>query len=112
MTGSTTITRESQTAGDEPVLTIGGEPQPGAAGTYPVHNPARPAETVGHAPAADRAQLDAAVSAARRAAPEWRALGVAERVAAVSVAAAAAAEQLAVRDGARLYTREHGKVLS
>ena len=23
-------------------LTIGGEPQPGAAGSYPVHNPARP----------------------------------------------------------------------
>jgi hypothetical protein len=36
-------------------LTIGGEPQPGAAGTYPVHNPARPAEIVGEAPAADRA---------------------------------------------------------
>jgi hypothetical protein len=40
-------------------LTIGGEPQAGAAGSYPVHNPARPAEIVGLAPAADRAQLDA-----------------------------------------------------
>ena len=79
-------------------LTIGGEAQPGAAGSYPVHNPARPAEIVGHAPAADRAQLDAAVSAARRAAPGWRALDV--------------AEQLTERDGAQLYTREHGKVLS
>jgi acyl-CoA reductase-like NAD-dependent aldehyde dehydrogenase len=38
-------------------LTIGGEPQAGAAGSYPVHNPARPAEIVGLAPAADRAQL-------------------------------------------------------
>lgn len=94
------------------VLTIGGEPQPGAAGTYPVHNPARPAEIVGHAPAAGRAQLDAAVSAARQTAPGWRALAVAERVAAVTAAANAAAEQLAGRDGARLYTREHGKVLS
>jgi acyl-CoA reductase-like NAD-dependent aldehyde dehydrogenase len=112
MTGSTTITRQSQTAGDEPVLTIGGEPQQGAAGTYPVHNPARPAEIVGHAPATDRAQLDAAVAAAKHAAPDWRALGVAERVAALSVAAATAAERLAARDGARLYTREHGKVLS
>ncbi|MGH3561416.1 MAG: aldehyde dehydrogenase family protein, partial [Mycobacterium sp.] len=56
------------------MLTIGPEQQPGAAGTYPVHNPARPAEIVGHAPAADYAQLDAAVQAARRAAPEWRAL--------------------------------------
>ncbi len=111
MTGSTTITRETQAAGDEAVMTIGGKPQPGAAGTYPVHNPARPAEIVGHAPAADRAQLDAAVLAARRAAPGWRALGVAERVAAFAAAATTAAEQLAVRDGARLYTREHGKVL-
>ena len=64
-------------------LTIGGEPQPGAAGSYPVHNPARPAEVVGHAPAADRAQLDAAVTRAR-AAPGWRALDVAERVAEVA----------------------------
>ena len=63
------------------VLTIGGEAQPGAAGSYPVHNPARPAEIVGHAPAADRAQLDVAVSAARNAATGWRALDVAERVA-------------------------------
>jgi acyl-CoA reductase-like NAD-dependent aldehyde dehydrogenase len=112
MTGSTTMTRETQSAGDQAVLTIGGQPQPGAAGTYPVHNPARPAEIVSHAPAADSAQLDAAVSAARRAAPGWRALGVAERVAAFAAAATTAAEQLAARDGARLYTREHGKVLS
>ena len=44
-------------------LTIGGEQEPGA-GSYPVHNPARPAEIVGHAPAADAGQLDAAVAAA------------------------------------------------
>ncbi|HET9889950.1 MAG TPA: aldehyde dehydrogenase, partial [Mycobacterium sp.] len=74
MTGSTTTTRESQAAADEALLTIGGHRQPGAAGNYPIHNPARPAEIVGHAPAADSAQLDAAVSAARRAAPGWRAL--------------------------------------
>ncbi|MGH3594943.1 MAG: aldehyde dehydrogenase family protein, partial [Mycobacterium sp.] len=94
------------------VLTIGGEPQPGAAASYPVHNPARPAEVVGQAPAADRDQLDAAVTAARRAAAGWRALDVAERVAAVAAAAGSAAEQLAVSDGALLYTREHGKVLA
>ncbi len=98
--------------GTDSVLTIGGEPQPGAAGTYPVHNPARPAEIVGYAPAANRAQLDAAVAAARRAAPEWRALSVGDRVTAVAAAATAAAQQLAGRDGARLYTREHGKVLA
>jgi acyl-CoA reductase-like NAD-dependent aldehyde dehydrogenase len=93
-------------------LTIGGEPQAGAAGSYPVHNPARPAEIVGEAPAADRAQLDAAVAAARRAAPGWRALDVAERVAKVAAAAATAGEQLTATDGARLFTSEHGKVLS
>jgi acyl-CoA reductase-like NAD-dependent aldehyde dehydrogenase len=93
------------------MLTIDGEAQPGAT-TYPVHNPARPAEIVGHAPGADGDQLDAAVRAARRAAPGWRAVDVAERVAAVAAAAAQAAEQLAAQEGARLYTREHGKVLS
>ncbi|MCV7100010.1 aldehyde dehydrogenase family protein, partial [Mycobacterium palustre] len=36
----------------------------------------------------------------------------AERVCAVAAAATAAGERLAAHDGARLYTREHGKVLS
>src|SRR5579875_1557713 len=94
------------------VLTIGGRQQKGGAGTYPVHNPARPTETVGHAPAADHAQLDAAVQAARQAAPEWRAREVSDRIAAVIAAATTASEQLTGRDIARLYTREHGKVLS
>lgn len=93
-------------------LTIGGEPQSGAAASYPVHNPARPAEIVGYAPTADLDQLDAAVQAARRAAAGWRALDIAERVAAVVAAATTAAGQLAGSDVARLYTREHGKVLA
>ena len=105
-------TTASEALSTDSVLTIGGASQPGAAGSYAVHNPARPSEIVGHAPAADSAQLDAAVSAARRAAPGWRALTVAERVAAIAAAAATAAEQLGANDGARLYTREHGKVLS
>ncbi|GAC1638093.1 MAG: aldehyde dehydrogenase family protein [Mycobacterium sp.] len=77
-----------------------------------MHNPARPHEIVGEAPAADLAQLDAAVVAARKAAPEWRSLDVGERVAKVMAAATAAGELLKERDGARLYTSEHGKVLS
>jgi acyl-CoA reductase-like NAD-dependent aldehyde dehydrogenase len=93
-------------------LTIGGEQHPGGAGAYPVHNPARPAEVVGHAPAADAGQLDAAVGAARRAVAGWRALAVGERAAAVESAATAAAGHLAGRDAGRLYTREHGKVLT
>ena len=94
------------------MLTIDGEQQPGGAGTYPVHNPARPAEIVGDAPAADIGQLDAAVAAARRAAAGWREHGAAERAAAIAAAATTAAEHLAACDGAALYTREHGKVLS
>jgi acyl-CoA reductase-like NAD-dependent aldehyde dehydrogenase len=93
-------------------LTIGGEPQAGGAASYPVHNPARPTEVVGYAPAADLDQLDAAVQAARRAAAGWRALDVAERVAAVASAATTAGAELADSNGAQLYTREHGKVLA
>jgi acyl-CoA reductase-like NAD-dependent aldehyde dehydrogenase len=110
MTAISATTQPTQPT--QPTLMIGGEPQPGAAASYPVHNPARPAEVVGQAPAAGRDQLDAAVQAARRAAPGWRALGVAERVAAVAAAATTAAQQLTGSDGARLYTREHGKVLA
>jgi acyl-CoA reductase-like NAD-dependent aldehyde dehydrogenase len=107
MTGASAKTSSTT----QTVLTIGGEPQPGAAGTYPVHNPARPAEIVGHAPAAALDQVDAAVRAARQAAAGWRALDVAERSAAIAAAASTAAQQLGT-DGAALYTREHGKVLS
>ncbi|MBV9641676.1 MAG: aldehyde dehydrogenase family protein [Mycobacteriaceae bacterium] len=104
------VAQASSTA--EAVLTIGGTPQRGAAGSYPIHNPARPAEVVGQAPAADAGQLDSAVREARRAAVEWGALDVAGRTAAVVAAATTAAEELLARDSARLYTREHGKVLS
>lgn len=103
------MTASASTA--QPVLTINGRQQQ-ATESYPVHNPARPTEIVGHAPAADADQLDAAVQAARVAAPEWRALDVADRVAAIAAAASTAAEQLAGQGGAQLYTREHGKVLS
>ena len=108
-TTSPLSTAQAMTLG---TLTIGGEQQPGGAGTYAVHNPARPAEIVGHAPAADTGQLNAAVAAARRALAGWRGLSVDERVGAVESAATTAAEQMAGRDAARLYTREHGKVLS
>ncbi len=56
-------------------------------------NPARPAEIVGEAPAADRAQLDAVVTAARNAAAGWRALDVGERA-----------------DGIRAFTQARGYV--
>lgn len=93
-------------------LTIGGEAHEGGGGTYPIRNPARPAEIVGEAPAADRDQLEAAVAAARKAAPAWRAVEVSERVAMVAAAATDACEHLKANGGAWLYTSEHGKVLS
>ncbi|HVT22223.1 MAG TPA: aldehyde dehydrogenase family protein [Mycobacteriales bacterium] len=93
-------------------LVIDGVRLDGAAGWYDVHNPARPAEVVGHGPAADTAQLDLAVAAARRAAPQWASLTVAERLALVVAATEAAAASAADADLATTYTREHGKVRS
>lgn len=94
------------------LLTIGARRVAGAAGTYAVTNPARPAEGVLEAPVASLDQLDEAIAAARRAQPAWAALGFEARLAAVTRAAEAAAAVAAERDLARLLTREHGKVLS
>lgn len=93
-------------------LVIDGKPHDGGAGTYDVFNPARPAELVGHAPAADGEQLDAAVAAARRAFGEWSALSVQERYDALVAAANAATADATAVDLATMYTREHGKVRS
>jgi acyl-CoA reductase-like NAD-dependent aldehyde dehydrogenase len=93
-------------------LLIDGKPYAGGAGTYDVFNPARPAELVGHAPAADLDQLDAAVAAARRAFGEWSSMSVQQRHDALVVAADAATAQAAAADLATMYTREHGKVRS
>src|SRR2546423_7793907 len=79
---------------------------------YAVHNPARPAEVVGHAPVASDEQLDAAVLAAQRAAAGWARLDVAERVANIAAAGQAVATALAGLDLGTSYTREHGKVRS
>jgi acyl-CoA reductase-like NAD-dependent aldehyde dehydrogenase len=93
-------------------LTIDGQQVDGEAGSYDVHNPARPLEVVGQAPAADTAQLDLAVAAARRAAPAWAAMTVADRLAMLVAATEAAATHAAETDLATTYTREHGKVRS
>jgi acyl-CoA reductase-like NAD-dependent aldehyde dehydrogenase len=93
------------------MLTIGGRREHGAAGSYAVHNPARPAEVVLKAPSASLAQLDDAVAAARRAQPAWAALPFEQRVAAVAHAAEAAAAAAVERDLPRLLSREHGKVM-
>lgn len=90
-------------------LVLDGEVVAGGAGSYPVTNPVRPTEVVLEAPAADAAQLDRAVAAARREAAGWAARPLDERVAMVTDAAARAAA--AGAGLAELLTREHGKIL-
>ena len=69
----------------DPVTTdlfINGETRPAVGGaTYGIVNPARPSETVGHAAAAGRADVDAAINAAHDAFAGWSALSMAERAA-------------------------------
>ncbi len=90
-------------------LLIDGAVVAGGGGTYPVTNPARPAEVVLHAPSTSPAQLDLAVDAARRSQPAWAALGAGERAASVIAAAEAGVAAVEAQDLARLLTREHGK---
>jgi acyl-CoA reductase-like NAD-dependent aldehyde dehydrogenase len=90
-------------------LVINGRLEAGGDGTYPVTNPARPAEVVFDAPATTPEQLDRAVAAARRAQPAWAALGHDARAAQVIAAAEAAVAAVEAHDLARLLTREHGK---
>ncbi|HEY6132238.1 MAG TPA: aldehyde dehydrogenase family protein, partial [Halioglobus sp.] len=90
------------------MLTIGGRRENGAAGSYAVHNPARPAEVVLEAPAASLAQLNEAVAAARRAQPAWAALPFEQRLVAVTRAAENAAVAAVQRDLPRVLSREHG----
>jgi acyl-CoA reductase-like NAD-dependent aldehyde dehydrogenase len=91
-------------------LVIDGAVVPGASGTYPVTNPARPTEVVFDAPAASAGQLDQAVAAARRSFPGWAARSPEDRAAAVIAAAEAGVAAVERDDLARLLTREHGKV--
>lgn len=91
-------------------LVIDGAVVPGHAGTYPVTNPAHPAQVVFDAPVTSPAQLDRAVEAARRSAPAWAATSAADRAAAVIAAAEAGVAAVERDDLARLLTLEHGKV--
>ncbi len=90
-------------------LLIDGEVVAGGAGTYPVTNPARPAEVVLLAPSSSPEQLDRAVAAARRAQRAWAAREPEDRAALVTAAAEAAVGAVEARDLARLLSREHGK---
>src|SRR5580658_10400814 len=90
-------------------LLIDGGVEVGGSGTYPVTNPARPAEVVLEAPSTSPAQLDRAVEAARRSQPAWAALPAGERGARVVAAAEAGVAAVEAGDLSRLLTREHGK---
>ncbi len=82
------------------------------AATYDLFNPARPSELVGHASRASVGDVDQAVQAAHAAFPAWSALSYHERAAMLlKVADAMAADAADVEQRARLFTREHGKIL-
>ncbi|HSF63320.1 MAG TPA: aldehyde dehydrogenase family protein [Paracoccaceae bacterium] len=97
----------------ETLLYIDGGPCPASdGGTYAIHNPARPSELVGHAAAGTPQDVDRAMRAAHAAFPAWAALGYAERGALLRKVAAAITQDMAeVEARARLFTREHGKIL-
>jgi acyl-CoA reductase-like NAD-dependent aldehyde dehydrogenase len=100
----------------EPVQTqlyIDGAPCDAAdGGTYAIHNPARPSELVGHAAAGTQDDVNRAMRAAHAAFPGWAALSYAERGAMLREVAAAITQDMAeVEARARLFTREHGKIL-
>ena len=81
-------------------------------GSYEINNPARPGELVGRAAAATQADVEAAVRAAHAAFPAWSALTYAERAEKLcEIAAALTQDNDDVERRARLFTREHGKIL-
>ena len=90
-------------------LVIDGDVVAGGAGSYPVTNPARPAEVVLEAPSTSAEQLDRAVAAARRAQPAWAGRSMEDRATVVHAAAEAGVAFVEANDLARLLTREHGK---
>lgn len=90
-------------------LVIGGVAVAGEFGTYPVVNPARPAEVVLLAPSVSPAQLDAAVSAARSAQSAWAERSLEERADLIGKACDRAQAALDLEALSVLLTREHGK---
>ncbi len=106
---------ETQTI-DAPVTTglyIGGESRAATGGgTYELFNPARPDQLVGHAADATPADVDAAAKAAHAAFPAWAALSYAERAAYLDkIVEELVADEADVAARARLFCREHGKIL-
>lgn len=97
----------------ETQLFIDGAARPASdGGTYAIHNPARPAELVGRAAAGTPQDVEDAMQAAHRAFPAWAALGYDARAEMLRKVAAAITQDMDEVDSrARLFTREHGKIL-
>lgn len=97
----------------ETELFIGGEACPAADGaTYDIFNPARPDELVGRAAAGTTEDVDRAMDAAHKAFPRWAALSYGERADMLrKVADAITRDPDEIERRARLFTREHGKIL-
>ena len=93
-------------------ITINGATRPASGGAvYDLYNPARPTELVGHAAAATREDMNAAVEAAHQAFPAWAALSFEKRAAKLrEIAAKLTADEEDVKYRSRLFTREHGKI--
>ncbi len=101
---------------DQPITTqlfIDGALRPSAdAGTYAIHNPARPDELVGHAAKATTADIDTACKAAHAAFPAWSAKSYAERAELLmAIADHLVADEEDVKYRSRLFCREHGKII-
>jgi len=97
----------------ETQLYIDGEIRPASDGArYAMYNPARPSELVGHAAAATEVDVNTAMQAAHAAYPAWAALSYQERGDLLRKVAAAITEDMEeVETRARIFTREHGKIL-
>jgi acyl-CoA reductase-like NAD-dependent aldehyde dehydrogenase len=91
-------------------LAIGPSLVAGEDGSYPVFNPAHPAEVVLAAPAASSDQLDAAVAAARSAQAAWAALGFEARLHSLQSACDRAQQTVDLEALSVCLTREHGKI--
>lgn len=101
---------------DAPVTTqlyINGEIREARGGdTYPIYNPARPDELVGHAASASPEDVDAAVQAANDAFPSWASKSYQERASILmKIADELVADESDVAFRSRLFCREHGKVI-
>lgn len=89
-------------------LLINGEEREGAAGAFPVYDPAYAGTVIGHAAAASADDALDAVTAANQAWPAWAALSAAERTAICLKALEGLDEDADER--AEILSRENGKV--